>query len=81
MEKHDIVILGAGLTGLSAGYHLGEGYVIFEAKPWTGGMAGSYLPGLVYQHQGWNGFLVFQFIMLMIGFATALLYKQKHQEV
>jgi glycine/D-amino acid oxidase-like deaminating enzyme len=32
MEAHKTVILGAGLTGLSCAYHLGQGYVLLERR-------------------------------------------------
>src|ERR1700691_4203380 len=35
------IILGAGVAGLSAAYHLAEPYRIFEAQPEIGGVAGS----------------------------------------
>ena len=34
---HDCVILGAGPTGLSAGYHYGKGSVVLEKNPSVGG--------------------------------------------
>lgn len=34
----EIVIIGAGLTGLSAAYHLGEGYVVLEKEERPGGL-------------------------------------------
>ena len=38
---NDIVILGSGLAGLSAAYHLKQGYVLFEKEKEAGGMARS----------------------------------------
>ncbi len=39
--KDDIVILGAGLAGLSAAYHLKKGYFLYEKEDEPGGMARS----------------------------------------
>lgn len=39
MEKLPIQILGAGLTGMSAGYHLKNDYQIHEAQPFAGGLS------------------------------------------
>ena len=53
IKKCNTIIIGAGLTGLSSGYHLKDNYVIFEAKPWTGGLAGSYhKEGFTFDHGG-----------------------------
>ncbi|MFA5389449.1 MAG: FAD-dependent oxidoreductase [Candidatus Omnitrophota bacterium] len=40
-NNNDIVILGAGLAGLSAAYHLKRGYSVFEKEPEIGGMTRS----------------------------------------
>ncbi|GBG13347.1 glycosyl transferase [Novimethylophilus kurashikiensis] len=37
MPEYDTIILGAGPTGLSAAYHLGEGSLLLEAQPTVGG--------------------------------------------
>jgi len=39
--KNGTIILGAGLAGLSAAYHLGRGYSLFEKEDEVGGMARS----------------------------------------
>ena len=41
MKSEEIIILGAGLAGLSAAYHLKSGYVLFEKENEIGGMARS----------------------------------------
>ncbi len=47
--KH--VILGAGLAGLSAAYHLAEPFVLFEAEPEVGGVArSSHIGGFTFDH-------------------------------
>jgi len=40
-KKDEVVILGAGLAGLSTAYHLGHGYSLFEKDKEPGGMARS----------------------------------------
>ncbi|HDP16311.1 MAG TPA: protoporphyrinogen oxidase [Candidatus Omnitrophica bacterium] len=40
-KKDEIIILGAGLAGLSAAYHLKKGYSLYEKEPEPGGMARS----------------------------------------
>jgi len=37
-RKEPVVIIGAGLSGLSAAYHLGTGYMLYEAKGFPGGL-------------------------------------------
>ena len=37
----DTLIIGAGLAGLSAAYHLGQGSEIYEAEDYSGGKARS----------------------------------------
>jgi protoporphyrinogen oxidase len=50
----DVVILGAGLTGLSAAYHLeerGTDYLVLEREPAPGGLAKSrHVDGFVFDH-------------------------------
>ena len=41
MVHQDTVIIGAGLAGLSAAYHIGDSAHIFEAKERVGGKATS----------------------------------------
>ncbi len=41
VEHAGIAIIGAGLTGLSAAYHLGSGYTIFEQEDEPGGLTRS----------------------------------------
>jgi UDP-galactopyranose mutase len=49
----DVLIIGAGVTGLSSGYHLKKDYMILEALPKTGGLAGSYfMNGFTFDHGG-----------------------------
>src|SRR5438445_12396564 len=38
METHSTLILGAGLTGLSCAYHLGQDYLIVEKESQPGGI-------------------------------------------
>lgn len=40
-NRSDTIIIGAGLTGLSCGYHLGRGYTILEKTARAGGLCGS----------------------------------------
>ena len=50
-QKPPHLILGAGLAGLSAAYHLEESYDIFEAEPQVGGVARSFtLDGFTFDH-------------------------------
>ncbi len=52
-EKKDIVILGAGLAGLSTAYHLERGYSLFEKEPEAGGMARSInKDGYIFDYDG-----------------------------
>jgi UDP-galactopyranose mutase len=49
----EIVIIGAGLTGLSAGFHLKDNYVVYEGSYKAGGLAGSYVKeGFIFDHAG-----------------------------
>lgn len=49
----ETVILGAGLSGLSTAYHLGEGYVLFEKESEPGGMARSiHKDGYIFDYDG-----------------------------
>ncbi|MFH1288587.1 MAG: NAD(P)-binding protein [bacterium] len=41
--KNPIIILGAGLTGLSAAYHLNTNYHIFEKEDEVGGLCRSHI--------------------------------------
>lgn len=53
MIKDDIVILGAGLAGLSTAYHLQTGYSIFEKEKTAGGMARSiHKDGYIFDYDG-----------------------------
>lgn len=38
MERHEVIILGAGLTGLSTAYHLGGDYLLIEREDRPGGL-------------------------------------------
>jgi len=52
-QKDEIVILGAGLAGLSTAYHLKEGYIVFEKESEAGGMARSiYKNGYIFDYDG-----------------------------
>lgn len=52
-SKDDIVILGAGLAGLSAAYHLKQDYALFEKEQEPGGMARSIdKDGYVFDYDG-----------------------------
>ncbi|MEK6733064.1 MAG: FAD-dependent oxidoreductase, partial [Candidatus Omnitrophota bacterium] len=53
MKKEEIVILGGGLAGLSAAYHLKSGYALFEKEPDLGGMARSLnKDGYIFDYDG-----------------------------
>lgn len=45
METHHAIIIGAGLTGLSCAYHLGEGYLIVEKEMEPGGVVRTQIRG------------------------------------
>jgi len=52
-NEENTVILGAGLAGLSAAYHLKSGYVLFEKDNKIGGMARSiHKDGYVFDYDG-----------------------------
>src|SRR6266853_4961114 len=38
MDAHSTLIIGAGLTGLSCAYHLGEDYLVIEKENEPGGV-------------------------------------------
>ncbi|MBU1912691.1 MAG: FAD-dependent oxidoreductase [Candidatus Omnitrophica bacterium] len=53
MKNEDTIILGGGLAGLSAAYHLKSGYVLFEKNSEIGGMARSiYKDGYIFDYDG-----------------------------
>ena len=53
MNRDEIVILGAGLAGLSTAYHLKDGYSLFEERSEPGGMARSiYKDGYLFDYDG-----------------------------
>jgi len=53
IKDNDIVILGAGLAGLSAAYHLKHGYTLFEKEREIGGMARSISKdGYIFDYDG-----------------------------
>lgn len=53
MNEEEIVILGAGLAGLSTAYHLKRDYVLFEKEKEPGGMARSiYKDGYIFDYDG-----------------------------
>jgi len=53
MKNEEIIILGAGLAGLSAAYHLKSGYALFEKDSEIGGMARSiYKDGYTFDYDG-----------------------------
>ena len=53
MKKEEIIILGGGLAGLSAAYHLKSGYALFEKEPDLGGMARSLnKDGYIFDYDG-----------------------------
>lgn len=45
MDTHHAIIIGAGLTGLSCAYHLGEGYLIVEKEMEPGGVVRTQIRG------------------------------------
>ncbi|MBF0276543.1 MAG: MFS transporter [SAR324 cluster bacterium] len=73
-------VISGGLNRIAEEY---QGVVngLYITFYYLGGMAGSYLPGLVYQYQSWKGFILFQAAVLSVGFAIALLYKKNHQDL
>jgi protoporphyrinogen oxidase len=49
----ETVVLGAGLTGLSAAYHLGGETVVVEREPWVGGLcASAHVGGFTFDRTG-----------------------------
>jgi len=53
MKNEETIILGAGLAGLSAAYHLKSGYALFEKDSEIGGMARSiYKDGYIFDYDG-----------------------------
>lgn len=54
METHSTLILGAGLTGLSCAYHLGQDYLLVEKENEPGGMVRTRErhPGFLCDHTG-----------------------------
>jgi protoporphyrinogen oxidase len=54
METHSILIMGAGLTGLSCAYHLGGDYLLVERENEPGGMVRTRerYPGFLCDHTG-----------------------------
>jgi len=53
MKNEETIILGAGLAGLSAAYHLKSGYGLFEKDNEIGGMARSiYKDGYIFDYDG-----------------------------
>ncbi len=52
-ERDGVVILGAGLAGLSTAYHLKKGYALFEKETEPGGMARSIRKdGYIFDYDG-----------------------------
>lgn len=53
-DKVNVAILGGGLAGLSAGYHIKEGtHLILERSDWPGGLASSLVKdGFTFDHTG-----------------------------
>jgi len=52
-KREEIVILGAGLAGLSTAYHLKKGYTVFEKEASPGGMARSiHKDGYIFDYDG-----------------------------
>ncbi|OIO32508.1 MAG: hypothetical protein AUJ70_05415 [Candidatus Omnitrophica bacterium CG1_02_40_15] len=53
MNREETIILGAGLAGLSAAYHLKSGYALFEKDNEIGGMARSiHKDGYIFDYDG-----------------------------
>ncbi|NOZ01099.1 MAG: NAD(P)-binding protein [Deltaproteobacteria bacterium] len=53
MEKHEIVILGAGLTGLSTALHARGDYIILEKESRVGGLTRTEeIDGFLFNHTG-----------------------------
>ena len=53
MKSEETIILGAGLAGLSAAYHLKSSYALFEKDSEIGGMARSiYKNGYIFDYDG-----------------------------
>ena len=52
-NRDGVVILGAGLAGLSTAYHLKKGYALFEKETEPGGMARSIRKdGYIFDYDG-----------------------------
>lgn len=71
MIEHKNIILGAGLSGMSAGYHLNEDYAIFEKNSEIGGLARSeesdgfifdYAPHILYTVNEYASNLIHQLL-------------------
>lgn len=72
-----IAILGAGLTGLSAAYHLGKGYEIFESESEAGGLCRSVKAnGFVFDY---GPHLYFSKNEYVLKFLNGLLKKNLHE--
>lgn len=59
----------SGLVNRMAGSeHRGMTNGLYVAFYYAGGSIGSFAPGIVYRHYGWNGFLIFLVTMCIFGF-------------
>ncbi len=53
MERHDIIILGAGLSGLSAALHVGGDFLVLEREDRPGGLTRTEeMDGFLFNHTG-----------------------------
>ena len=52
-QRYDVVVMGAGPTGLAAAYHLGEGSLLLEKGPTVGGWCRSIVDkGFTFDYAG-----------------------------
>jgi UDP-galactopyranose mutase len=68
-----VVILGAGITGLSAAYHVGSNYRLFEAQSHVGGVASSFHVGAGDHSSGWRFDHAIHVLYTRDAYAAALL--------
>lgn len=67
--------VGAGLVNKMAAQNKGIVNGLYVTFYYGGGVAGSYLPGLIYERFGWQVFITTLLIVTGIGLATILVYK------
>lgn len=67
--------VAAGLANRLASQNKGVVNGLYVAFYYSGGVLGSYLPGLVYQEYGWSSFLATLIIVAGLGLGVSLIYK------